>query len=817
MHVRVAFSPSSAGAKSAQLEVAHDGSGSPLVVQLSGEGTTSGGSGGTGLLAEYDFLEGADPQRLYDLSGGGRHGTLGTGSGGDTSDPSWTGEGLSFDGADDFVSLGDVLDIGAGEDRTVLLYFKAEALSGNHALFNKRGTEPAYYYARLLSNGNVRAQGRNTSGGNAFDAQPLGSGAVEAGSYHLLSWRLENGQRLRLGLDGGTFADAAFSPSQDFSNGKGFVFGALTLSGNVYNAFNGTLAYARVYDRALTDAEVASAYGEIAQAVAARSGAPSASLSASPASLDFGQVEEGATSTSRSVVLTNNGSGDVTLSSVALSGGGAGAFALTRDPGRNGAGARRHRARAGGLLAQQRRGEEAQLEVAHDGAGSPLVVQLSGEGTTSGGSGGTGLLAEYDFLEGADPQRLYDLSGGGRHGTLGTGSGGDTSDPSWTGEGLSFDGADDFVSLGDVLDIGAGEDRTVLLYFKAEALSGNHALFNKRGTEPAYYYARLLSNGNVRAQGRNTSGGNAFDAQPLGSGAVEAGSYHLLSWRLENGQRLRLGLDGGTFADAAFSPSQDFSNGKGFVFGALTLSGNVYNAFNGTLAYARVYDRALTDAEVASAYGEIAQAVAARSGALTASLNLEARLEEQIAAVMSTLRAQAEPGNVQLTWQTRQATTSVRFSVERRIAAPAPLDASWHQVGALEGGDASRLYRYTDTALPQSKQLEYRLRYEEEGQAARYSQVVRIETVPVAFELLQNYPNPFNPITHFPFELPRPGHVRLRVYDSLGREVALLVDEERPAGRHRVQFDGSAYASGIYVYRLEYEGQAKTGRMVLVK
>ena len=74
--------------------------------------------------------------------------------------------------------------------------------------------------------------------------------------------------------------------------------------------------------------------------------------------------------------------------------------------------------------------------------------------------------------------------------------------------------------------------------------------------------------------------------------------------------------------------------------------------------------------------------------------------------------------------------------------------------------------------------------------------------VPSAFALLQNYPNPFNPNTGIRFQVPGVSDVRLIVYDILGREVAVLVNERKAAGTHEVPFDATGLASGVYIYRL---------------
>ena len=75
--------------------------------------------------------------------------------------------------------------------------------------------------------------------------------------------------------------------------------------------------------------------------------------------------------------------------------------------------------------------------------------------------------------------------------------------------------------------------------------------------------------------------------------------------------------------------------------------------------------------------------------------------------------------------------------------------------------------------------------------------------LPKSVVLCQNYPNPFNPSTTIKYELPKSSEVRLSMYDVLGREVSVLVNEKRDAGVHEVKFDGANLASGVYFYRLQ--------------
>jgi hypothetical protein len=89
--------------------------------------------------------------------------------------------------------------------------------------------------------------------------------------------------------------------------------------------------------------------------------------------------------------------------------------------------------------------------------------------------------------------------------------------------------------------------------------------------------------------------------------------------------------------------------------------------------------------------------------------------------------------------------------------------------------------------------------------------------VPVSFELAQNFPNPFNPVTTIRYQLQKTGFVTLKVYDLIGREVATLVNEEKPAGRYEVKFDGTNLSSGIYFYRIRAGNFIDTKKFVLLK
>jgi hypothetical protein len=97
------------------------------------------------------------------------------------------------------------------------------------------------------------------------------------------------------------------------------------------------------------------------------------------------------------------------------------------------------------------------------------------------------------------------------------------------------------------------------------------------------------------------------------------------------------------------------------------------------------------------------------------------------------------------------------------------------------------------------------------------SGISRKETVSFEYSLSQNYPNPFNPTTNITYSLKQTGEVRLSVFDILGREVAVLVDDVQNAGQHTITFTGTDLSTGIYLYRLQIGKEVITKKMVLVK
>ncbi len=136
----------------------------------------------------------------------------------------------------------------------------------------------------------------------------------------------------------------------------------------------------------------------------------------------------------------------------------------------------------------------------------------------------------------------------------------------------------------------------------------------------------------------------------------------------------------------------------------------------------------------------------------------------------------------------------------------------------------AKTYRYIDASgLEVGRTYTYTLRSVDFNGTVHHidrTAVVQVTAIPkvvYTYKLEQNYPNPFNPTTNIAFSIKEAGFVSLKVYDLLGREVATLVSEIRPAGNYTVRFDAAGLGSGVYFYTLSSGGFSQTKKMMIVK
>jgi len=201
-------------------------------------------------------------------------------------------------------------------------------------------------------------------------------------------------------------------------------------------------------------------------------------------------------------------------------------------------------------------------------------------------------------------------------------------------------------------------------------------------------------------------------------------------------------------------------------------------------------------------------------------------------------------GNVvRLNWKTETEVNNYGFDIERSLPQPLPKegafgtplplgkgqgDGLWTKIGFVNGNGNSnspKSYTFTDANVLSGK-YSYRLKQIDNDGQFEYSKTIEVDLgAPKKFELSQNYPNPFNPTTTIRFSLPdaslNPSQggtlVKLTVYNVLGQQVAVLVNDILEAGVHTINFNASELNSGIYIYKLEAGSLVQTRKMTLIK
>jgi len=174
--------------------------------------------------------------------------------------------------------------------------------------------------------------------------------------------------------------------------------------------------------------------------------------------------------------------------------------------------------------------------------------------------------------------------------------------------------------------------------------------------------------------------------------------------------------------------------------------------------------------------------------------------------------------DIELKWRTETEVNNYGFNIERSFPSHG---TSWNTIGFVEGhgnSNSPKEYNFIDSEIDQSGNYSYRLKQIDNDGTFEYSDVVTVSVgTPERFYLSQNYPNPFNPTTTIDYMITKNEKVSLKVYDLLGREVASLVNEFKPAGTYSVTFDAELLASGVYIYRLIAGEYVAVKRMSLLK
>ncbi|MBK6913405.1 MAG: T9SS type A sorting domain-containing protein [Ignavibacteriales bacterium] len=175
-------------------------------------------------------------------------------------------------------------------------------------------------------------------------------------------------------------------------------------------------------------------------------------------------------------------------------------------------------------------------------------------------------------------------------------------------------------------------------------------------------------------------------------------------------------------------------------------------------------------------------------------------LDEMIPVELTSFTASVGENKVLLNWATATETNNQGFEIERKL-----FGSNYEKIGYITGFGTTtepKSYSFTDQNVTSGK-YSYRLKQIDFDGTFEYSNTIEVEiSTPLEFSLEQNYPNPFNPTTTITFSIPEKSFVTLKVYDILGREIAVLVNEELETGNFEKTFEASTLSSGVYIYRI---------------
>ncbi len=177
--------------------------------------------------------------------------------------------------------------------------------------------------------------------------------------------------------------------------------------------------------------------------------------------------------------------------------------------------------------------------------------------------------------------------------------------------------------------------------------------------------------------------------------------------------------------------------------------------------------------------------------------------------------------SVKLNWSTASETNSMGFEIERKS------DMSWERIGFIKGSGTKLMptnYQFIDKLINiKTTKVYYRIKQIDNDGSFTYSDEVEVDLIPLNYSLEQNYPNPFNPTTVIEYSIPVKGNVVLTVYNILGQKLLQQALKDVEPGYHKIEFNGSEFSSGIYIYSLTVNAEdAKSNfnsvkKMILLK
>ena len=182
---------------------------------------------------------------------------------------------------------------------------------------------------------------------------------------------------------------------------------------------------------------------------------------------------------------------------------------------------------------------------------------------------------------------------------------------------------------------------------------------------------------------------------------------------------------------------------------------------------------------------------------------------------LTSFTASTNGNSVTLNWTTATELNNSGFEIQRSSEGE-----NWQNLAFVNGIGTStetHSYSYTDNEVEEGS-YSYRLKQIDFDGSFEYSNIINISvTKQFEYKLSQNYPNPFNPASTISFSIPSSSLVELKVFNSIGQEVAVLVNQVKDAGSYQIVFNASSLPSGVYFYKLTAGNFTETKRMLLLK
>jgi acetyl esterase len=190
---------------------------------------------------------------------------------------------------------------------------------------------------------------------------------------------------------------------------------------------------------------------------------------------------------------------------------------------------------------------------------------------------------------------------------------------------------------------------------------------------------------------------------------------------------------------------------------------------------------------------------------------------------LNSFTATVKGSSVNLYWTTASEDNNLGFDIQRVQIINQKPAGSWEKIGFVQGhvlSNSPKVYSFSDNSVISGKKYSYRLKQIDTDGSFKYSSEITIDiNLPLIFELSQNYPNPFNPATSFQYSISNIGLVTLKVFDVLGEQVAVLVDEVKQPGNYKIDFgiSNNKLSSGVYIYQLRAGNLVDTKKMIFMK